>query len=420
MRAPMLVEISLRLAPVRGRGVLLRGLILTLVVACAMFAFSAGVYTSERPDLIRADVLTRIYYTIGLFVLGGLDLGTPAGGTPLGRGLLWLAYFAAPAITTVSVIEGVLRTFAPERWHLRRMRNHIVIAGAGGITRLYIEQLRARDRHTPVIVVELQRNHPAATILRHQAHMLVGDIRSDAVIDVLRLEHAQRVLLLTGDDFANLDAASKILARVPSLAHRTVAHVSNLHFMRVLGDTPVARSCEIFNSHELAATHLVRTTLLPYFQHTEFRDVIVLAGFGRFGQSVLDTLQRHACDKFGRAVIMDLEAGKRAAVFAQQVGFADFYEREVIDGDLRDPRVWEQLHGLHETEPVFVLGSGDDGTNLRTALWVNSAFPSAYVVARTFGRSPFADEVAGESGFLAFSVADLVLRSMPQSWFTDG
>ena len=416
----MPVEIALRIAPVRGRGVLWRGLILILVMACALYAFAAGVDTSERPGIGRTDVLTQLYYTIGLFVLGGLDLGTPTGGTPLSRGLMWFAYFAAPAITTISVIEGILRTLAPERWQLRRMHDHVIIAGAGGIARLYLKRLRKRHRHQPVIIVELERNHPSAAALRHQAHLLIGDIRSDTVLDALRLEHAKRVMLLTGDDFANLDAAAKILARAPSLAKHTVAHVSNLHFMRVMEDTRVAQSCDIFNSHEIAATQLVRNELLPYFQQTEFHDVIVLAGFGRFGQSVLDTLQRDAHRKFIRVVIMDLEAGLRTAVFAQQVGFADFYERVIIDGDLRDPRIWQKIEGLTEAEPAFVLGSGDDGTNLRTALWVKSAYPNAYVVARTFGRSSFADEVSQEGGFHAFSVADLVLRSMPDDWFTSG
>ena len=117
-------------------------------------------------------------------------------------------------------------------------------------------------------------------------------------------------------------------------------------------------------------------------------------------------------------VIMDYQAGKRTAVFAQQVGFTDFYERQVIDGDLRDPRTWHQVENLElEMEPVFIIGSGEDGTNLRTALWVKSEFPSAYVVARTFASSSFAGEVSREGNFMAFSVADLVTRSMPGSWF---
>jgi hypothetical protein len=413
----MSVEISLRLAPVRRRGVLWRGLILAVVFGCGLAAFALGAGTSERPGIPAAGLFSQIYYTLALFVLGGVDLGMPQGGPPLAHALLWFAYFAAPALTAASVIEGVLRALAPERWQLRRLRDHVIIAGAGGIGQICLRRLRRRDRDLPIVLVDLEQDHRAKVALRHQAHLMVGDIRADSVLDSLRLERAERVYLLTGDDFANLDAAAKILHRVPALAQRTVVHVSDLHFLRVMNETRVAKECAIFNSHDIAATHLVRTELLAHFQRTAFRDVVVLAGFGRFGQSVLATLQQHAADKFGRVVIMDIDAGSRAAVFAQQVGFHDFYERQLIDGDLRDPRTWRAISGLDVHEPVFILGCGDDGANLDTALWVKRAHPRAYVVARTFQRSFFAEELGREGGFLVFSVADLVARSVPRSWF---
>jgi hypothetical protein len=413
----MSVEITLRLAPVRRRGMLWRGLILGVVFGCGLGAFMAGAGTSERADIASAGLFTQIYYTLALFVLGGMDLGMPQGGPPLAHALLWFAYFAAPVVTAASVIEGILRALAPERWLLRRLHGHVVIAGAGDIGQLCLARLRHRDPDLPIVVVELQQDHRAKVALRHQAHVLVGDIRADSVLDILRLPRAERVFLLTGDDFANLDAAAKILHRVPALARRTVVHVSDLHFLRVMHDTTVARECAIFNSHDIAATHLVRTELLAHFQRTELRDVVVLAGFGRFCQSVLASLQELAGDKFGRVVILDLEAGSRAAVFAQQVGFKGFYERQVIDGDLRDPRAWETITGLDVHEPVFILGCGDDGANLHTALWVKSAYPRAYVVARTFQPSSFADELGRDGGLLVFSVADLVARSVPGAWF---
>jgi Trk K+ transport system NAD-binding subunit len=413
----MSVEISLRLAPVQRRSVLWRSLILGLVFGCGLAAFLLGTGTSERAGIPEAGIFTKLYYTLALFVLGGVDLGTPMGGPPLAQGLLWFAYFAAPAITTVSLIEGVLRALAPEHWQLRRLRGHVIIAGAGGIGQLCLRRLRRQSAGQPVVLVDLQQDHRATTALRYNAHLLVGDIRTDAVLDALRLEQAARVFLLTGDDFANLDAAAKILQRVPALAERTVVHVSDLHFMRVMTDTKVAKECAIFNSHDIAATHLVQTELLAHFQRTEFRDVVVLAGFGRFGQSVLATLQDMAADKFGRVVIIDLHASSRTAVFAQQVGFKEFYERQVIDGDLSDPRTWHRITGLDVHEPVFVLGCGDDSVNLHTALWVKRAHPRAYVVARTFHLSSFADDLGREGGFMVFSVANLVAHSVPPAWF---
>jgi hypothetical protein len=415
----MSVEISLRLAPLRTRGALWRGLILALVFGCGLGAFLLGAGTSERPGIPEAGLFTKIYYTLALFVLGGVDLGMPRGGPELAQALLWFAFFAAPTVTAASLIEGILRALAPERWQLRRLRGHAVIAGAGDIGQLCLRRLRQRDPDLPIVVVELAQDHRARDALRHHAHVLIGDIRADSVLDLLRLERAERVFLLTGDDFANLDAAAEILQREPALARRTVVHVSDLRFLRVMHDTRVAKECAIFNSHDVAATHLVRTELLAHFQRTEARDVVVLAGFGRFCQSVLATLQEQAGDKFGRVVIVDLDAGSRAAVFAQQVGFKGFYERQLIDGDLRDPRTWDAITGLDAHETVFILGCGDDGANLHTALRIKSAHPNAYVVARTFHHSSFADELGREGGFLVFSVEDLVARSVPGAWFEE-
>lgn len=86
-------------------------------------------------------------------------------------------------------------------------------------------------------------------------------------------------------------------------------------------------------------------------------------------------------------------------MFHEQVGFVEGYKREIVNGDLRDPELWRDLedrYQLSKSDPAFVLGSGDDGTNIHTALWLQNKYPSAYVVARGFRRSTFANEVSRE------------------------
>ena len=70
----------------RWRPFLSRGMAFVVVYLAAFTAFSLGVDVSER-DMAGAGLLSRAYYTFGLFVLGGLDLGTPVGGTPIARDL---------------------------------------------------------------------------------------------------------------------------------------------------------------------------------------------------------------------------------------------------------------------------------------------------------------------------------------------
>jgi Trk K+ transport system NAD-binding subunit len=368
-----------------------------------------------------ADFLTRAYYTIGLFVLGGLDLGVPQGGSSVGRAMLWTSYFMAPAITASAVIEGVLRAIGPRNWALRTMRHHIVIGGCGKLTMQYLRRLRENFPHKPVVIVDARSDgaHIEEAQDVYGATVVIGDIASKAQLRALRLEHADRAMLLTGDDFANLDAAATILGYAPHLAENIVAHVADLHFMRVLDKTQLSDQVQVFNTHEIAASHLVNTRLLQHFHRTEPLDTVVIAGFGRFGQTVLDRLQTHADGKFDRVVLIDVDCQRRTLLFEEQVGFGDGYSVECADGDLRDPDLWRRLDAdcrFQDGEPAFVIGSGDSGTNMHTALWLQSKYPNAYVISRSFRRSRFAEEVSKEGGFEVFSVAELVVQSFPDSW----
>jgi Trk K+ transport system NAD-binding subunit len=406
----------------RWRGTAVRFGLLVIVFGAGLAGFLSGVVTTDRPEIADAGIATKIYYTIGLFVLAGIDLGTPAGGPVVARALLWFAYFAAPAITAAAAIEGVIRVVQPERWRLRRIRRHVVIAGCGRIALLYLSRLRKVSKHVPAVLVESRADHPYAPAARdgYRAQLINGDINTHAVLGSLRVDHARRILLLTGNDFANLDAASKILALAPEIGDRIVVQVSDLRFKRQLRRTRVYRECTVFNPYQIAAEYLVETRLLAHFKATEDRDVVVLAGFGRFGQTVLDELQRSAPGSIEQVIIVDLEATARDLVFDEQVGFAADYKRDMVDGDASDLRVWRELevrHRLADRSPVFILGSGNEATNIRIAMRMASKYPDALVVARTFFRSSFAEEVSRESGFLAFSVAQLLAESMPDDWF---
>jgi Trk K+ transport system NAD-binding subunit len=355
-------------------------------------------------------------------VLGGVDLGTPVGGPLWGRALLWTAYFAAPVITASALIEAAARLISPLALRIRPLSDHVVLGGAGRLTMLYVRKLRQQDARRTVVVVEQDPNHGALRELRsvHRAVVITGDITSDETLRRLRLRHAHRILMLTGDDFANLDAAAKIMQRAPHLADRVVVHIADLGFLRETEESTVARACEVFNGHEFAATYLVGTHLLRHFRETPEPDLVILAGFGRFGQTVLKELQEKAPGRVNRVVIIDEVATRNAHAFNYQVGFADDYERRLIDGDLLDTGVWEEVGDVvrsHGVEPVVILGSGVDGTNLHAALLVRHQHPTAFVIVRSFRASPFTEEIAKEARVHAFSLAELIEAGMPPSWF---
>ncbi|MEQ9398782.1 MAG: NAD-binding protein [Longimicrobiales bacterium] len=204
--------------------------------AAGLAGFLSGVGVTER-SLVDAGVWERAYYTLGLFVLGGMDLGTPVGGPDFGRGLLWVAFFAAPVITASAIVEAVVRLVAPLTLRVRPLRNHVVLGGAGRLTLLYLARLRERDPRCTAVVVERDPSHPALNAVRelYGGVVIVGDITRDETLARVRLDRARRVLFLTGDDFANLDAAAKALRVAPGTGgpDRGPRVESGLHARRV-------------------------------------------------------------------------------------------------------------------------------------------------------------------------------------------
>ncbi len=401
----------------RWRSALLLG---TLILGLA--GFLSGVGVSERLDVVGASVLAKLYYTAGLFIFGGMDLGTPVGGPWWGRVALWTAYFVAPMITASAVIEAIWRMVGADSMLLRRLEGHVVVAGCSRLTVLYLRRLRELQPRMPVVVVVDPSEHATAEFLRDEFNVPIieGDITSEAVLHRLRLPQAARVLLLTDDDFTNLDAATLVLQRLPKEGEHIIAHVGDLRFLRSMAATRLARTCQIFNGHQIAAAHLVEEHLLSHFQRTERIDQVVLAGFGRFGQTVLEELQQGAAGDFDRVVLVDLDATRRAAIFDEQVGFASTYERVLVDGDIRDPDVWKHVDTAldpQRADPVFVVGSGEDRANLRIALTLRSRYPHSEVIGRSERPWAFAEAFSKDAGIQTLSVAQLVAESMPVSWF---
>ncbi len=389
-----------------------------------LFAFGGlllGVSLTERPGVTDASLLTKAYYSLGLFVVGGLDIGTPTGGPLLGQAMLWIAYFGAPVLTASAVIEAIARIMSPRPWQLRRIRQHVVVVGTGPMTDSYLRVLRRRAPRCPVVVVDesiepIRRQELEQTF---NVTVVTGDITHDFLIRALRLHRARRVVLLGESDFQSYEAASRMLAHFPRLQSRIVLRCHNLRFMRGLAETAVARQCITFNSYHLAAAGLVHDHLLNHFHATDKPDVVVIAGFGRFGQTVLEELQAHAQREIATVALIDIDAARRVLVAEEQRRIAGSYRKEIFEGDISNPEVWLQLEAgidLEAGAPTVILGTGNVEENLRAALWIKQKHPHAFVFARTTNISRLAVEVGAERGINNFSIRELVEEHIPEDW----
>ncbi len=387
----------------------------------AFCGFLLGVSLTERPTVVDAGLFTKAYYSLGLFVVGGLDIGTPTGGPAIGRAMLWIAYFGAPVLTASAVIEAVARIVSPRPWHLRRIRNHVVVVGTGAMTDSYLRVLRRRAPRRPVVVVDEQIEPIRRQELQQtfEATVITGDITHQFLIRALRLHRVRKVVLLGESDFKSYEAASRMLTEYPRLKSRIVLRCHNLRFMRALQETAVARQCVTFNSYHLAAAGLVHDRLIDHFRKTDLLDVVVIAGFGRFGQTVLEELQAHAGRELSAVALIDIDAARRVLVAEEQRRIDGDYRKEVFEGDISHPEVWQKLEAgldLSAGWPTVILGTGNIEENLRAALWIKRKYPNAFVFSRTSDVSKLALEVGAEHGINHFSIRQLVEEHIPDDW----
>ncbi|KZX58987.1 hypothetical protein A3709_15630 [Halioglobus sp. HI00S01] len=391
------------------------------VFLMALIGFESGVSVTERPELSTEGFLTKAYYSLSLFVVGGVDLGTPLGGPLLGQAMVWTAYFGAPMLAAWGLISALLRALAPQAWQLKRLRNHVVVVGDGELAISYLRVLREHNRKTPVVVV----SNTGSEVLRDEfkqsfgAVVVSGDITHQFFLRELRVERARRILLLNDNSLRSYEAASVLLKLVPGIASRVIIHCSSLRFMRSMANTRVANHCHCFNTYHLAASGLVRGQMLEHFHETRPKDVVILAGFGRFGQTVLEEMQNSASGELDTVLIIDKDARRRVLVADEQMKFSGDYRRELFEGDIAHPEVWEQVRNTVSVDgdnTVFVLGTGREEENLRTALWLRRKYPQSMVIARSSKESLFATEVGREHNIISISIAQLLEDNIPRDW----
>ncbi|WP_274053210.1 NAD-binding protein [Thalassomonas haliotis] len=392
-----------------------------LFFLCPLMGLHLGVSLSERPDVVNADMLTKAYYSLGFFVMGGLDVGLPRGGHVVGRFLLWIGYFGAPILTASTLIEALIKTLEPHRWRLKRIKNHLVIIGSDDLTISYLKALREHNPKVPVLIIDSAMEPLRRDELRQQfnAKVILGDINHSFFLKRLRLNQASKVLLLGADNFQSYETANKILKLEPKLAQKIIIHCSSIRFMRSMANSHVAQQCINFNSYQLAAAGLVRHKLIQHFQQTQPKDVVVLAGFGLFGQTILEELQQHAKQEIDTLAIIDVDANRRVLVVDEQLHLSNFERREVFEGNISHPEVWQKLStkvDLTKVEPVIILGTGSAEDNLRTALWLRGKYPKAMIIARSHQPSEFAQEVGKEHNIINVSITQLVKENIPVGW----
>jgi len=377
------------------------------VIALALGAFAAGVGTTGIVDMGSESLAGWLYFAGGLFVFGGLDLGTPVGGPLPARIALWVAYFLAPAITTTVIAETMLKMVRPDLLARRKLRRHVILIGSSNAANAYADAIRNLEPDRMIVQLDHRPGQAphfeewgTESALRH----LQGDVRLPETLDAARLSQAYRIIFFTDDDLVNLEGAWATLARQPGLP--VAAHVTDLALLRPVNrlirnqrhKTDSSPAPLVFSTHRIGALHLYEQHLLPYFESTSYQDVVVIAGFGHYSQTILELLCAMAADELEQILIVDPAAAHllrqlRSDVDIGRVSIA------TIDGELDDARTWLEVRehlADQSATPLFLLNSSNETANLKAAMQLRSLALKSKIFLSCFHHSAFAESMSIE------------------------
>ena len=379
------------------------------VLVISVLAFQNGVNVSDREDIPDDDLITQIYYSIGLFALGGMDLGMPTDGPAFWRAALVLTYFLAPALAAFTVIEGFSRLIWQRLVFHWPWRNHIVVTGAGRVARAVVERLRHVFPKTSILVVEKEVTDAQMAHFRDmkRVHLISGDMTEPETNVAMRIDHAKCLFLITNDALANVETAvqykSSFSGRVGLPMLVRVADLDLMERANAILGSQAWEPC--VNIHRSVAQKICRDSI-DYMRETEGKETLVFTGFGRFSQTYLrQFILLRGVDQIDSMVIIDQDAELCWQRFLYKLSEEQRAKIEGIPverktGLQEDPRLWHSVLNRQEsgmrsgTKLVVLLGTNDDQSNLKAAMRVREQKPDAYVMFRMFGASRFSQQVA--------------------------
>ncbi|MFT3852288.1 MAG: NAD-binding protein [Ilumatobacteraceae bacterium] len=390
----------------------------TLWVVVVVLGVGGYLQQSHDAGLGRSG-LDNLYLTLQL-----ATLDYNGGGTAI-NWRLQIARFVAPVMAASTLLQAASVVFRDQfqRWRVRRFAGHTVVFGLGPVGSRLALALAADGRR--VVGVDVAGAPGVDGLRGNGLPVVTGDSTDPTVLRAARAAHATSVIAAHGDDAQNVTLATALsgldfpAGRAPlrCSVHLEDLSLTQLLTTRAIGGASAVRT-EFFNVHAAAARSLVEQ--VPGVAAGDGQPHVVVAGFGRFGSSVLVALaQRHESGDPLRVTIVDPgSSGKWQALVMRHPGLVDRTDTHCLDLDLRSPTqaVAERfLAELVDPRPTLVVIATDEESDaLTTGLFVyhTLADTSVPIVVRTRSDSGLAgivgsaDETSGFPGLTVFPFLD--------------
>ncbi len=284
------------------------------IFAGGIIGLSNGVVLSDGGDL--SSITAILFCVFCQFLLAGSEFGIPVSGPQWALSLMWFVYFAAPLSTVILGAERLVQIIEKENWKVSSFKNHYVIFGYDAISASYLRRLRSRDQKSRIILVDDRLEPPQKRDLANRFSLIAidGTASLQTLSENLRLQFAKKVCIFQDADFDAFDSATFILQKWPELEGKIIVQSGDLRFVRSLKNSDLSRRCVLFNSYNLAASVLVSSALITHFKESPETDLVVIAGYGRFGQSMLALLHEKASSSVRQVVIIDQDAETQVSI----------------------------------------------------------------------------------------------------------
>jgi voltage-gated potassium channel Kch len=370
-----------------------------LLLALLVFVVATAILYIFHPEQSRAGT-RRDFGEIAFGVFELMFASEPALPYPKGSLPSQVVFFALPVLNLLGLAAAVAQfsqiLFDRGLYNRAQADNaggHVILCGVGRLGREVLKQLDRRHhmkQRRDIVLVESGSGIDA----------IEGDvIRQEPIIPVIRgnmthaltlreagITRAAAVLLLSGDDTANLEAA--LLARELNPHVRVILRMDNKHIHQRLDGLlrrGVIRNFQLVDSVAGAAPRCVELCRAPLqvrpgavaaaamgVNPAAQAGHVIVCGLGRLGFGVVRVLKAHV-----PLVVID---------FADHLHYADdpLMRSEpvvpVLKGDMTVKWVLQEA-GIDRAAAVLVL-TPDDTANLEAAMLVHELNPTARIVMR--------------------------------------
>jgi len=272
--------------------------------------------------------------------------------------------------------------------------DHIVIAGLGKtgdyLSRQFAQNTTNKNEHVLVIDNNAELIKKNAAINENIKYLIedIGRSGKNTFIERANIEKAKLFITLTGNDFANIDAAC--LIEKQKQKPYCFIQISNLNLLHTIRHDPSKyfnaneNKIHIINSYEIVARYVVNYILLRNNQIINSKEVLfVIAGFGNFGKMIFEqiTIQQTNIKTENYSIqVIDTKPDIKDDLYFENLALNRILNennniQKILSStkysnlDIQKMDTWEGVFNENEKKQIIVIIATDDDTkNLIAAI----------------------------------------------------